>query len=132
MQLQATREISIMNRTLRVLHVEDSEQDAELLARHLSLAGYDLVSERVETAEAMKAALEAQDWNVILCDYSMPQFNALRALALVKEMEVDIPFIIISGTIGEPVAVEAMRAGAHDYLMKHNLVRLVPTIEREL
>jgi nitrogen fixation negative regulator NifL len=103
-----------------------------LLARHLSLAGYDLVSERVATAEAMKAALEAQEWNVILCDYSMPQFNALRALALAKEMEVDIPFIIISGTIGEPVAVEAMRSGAHDYLMKDNLVRLAPIIEREL
>ncbi len=103
-----------------------------MIARHLSLAGYDLVSERVETAEAMKAALETKQWNVILCDYSLPQFNALEALALVKEMEVDIPFIIISGTIGEPVAVEAMRAGAHDYLMKNNLVRLVPTIEREL
>jgi PAS domain S-box-containing protein len=130
--ITATREISIMNRNLRVLHVEDSERDAELLTRHLSLAGYDLVSERVETAEAMKAALEAQEWNVILCDYSMPQFNALRALALAKEMEVDIPFIIISGTIGEPVAVEAMRSGAHDYLMKDNLIRLAPIIEREL
>jgi PAS domain S-box-containing protein len=121
-----------MNRTLRVLHVEDSEQDAELLTRHLSHAGYDLISERVETAEAMKAALETQQWNVILCDYSLPQFNALKALALVKEMKVDLPFIIISGTIGEPVAVEAMRAGAHDYLMKDNLVRLGPIIEREL
>jgi len=121
-----------MNRALRVLHVEDSEQDAQLLTRHLSLADYDLASERVETAEAMKAALETDQWNVILCDYSMPQFNALGALAVVREMGLDIPFIIISGTIGESVAVEAMRAGAHDYLMKNNLVRLVPTIEREL
>jgi len=121
-----------MKRALRVLHVEDSEQDAQLLTRHLSRAGYDLISERVETAESMKAALGRDQWNIILCDYSLPQFNALRALAVVREMNLDIPFIIISGTIGESVAVEVMRAGAHDYLMKHNLVRLAPTIEREL
>jgi nitrogen fixation negative regulator NifL len=121
-----------MNRTIRVLHIEDSEQDVALVTRHLSLARYNPISERVETAEAMKAALETKQWNVILCDYSLPQFNALGALALVKEMQMDIPFIIISGTIGEPLAVEAMRAGAHDYLMKDNLVRLAPIIEREL
>jgi len=121
-----------MNKRLRVLHIEDSERDATLIARHLSQAGYDPISDRVDSAEAMKAALERNQWNLILCDYSMPQFNALRALALTKEMEVDLPFIIISGTIGESVAVEAMRAGAHDYLMKDNLVRLVPIIEREL
>jgi PAS domain S-box-containing protein len=103
-----------------------------LIGRHLSQAGYDIISERVETAEAMKAALETKQWQVILCDYSLPQFNALGALALAREMEADLPFIIVSGTIGEPVAVEAMRAGAHDYLMKDNLVRLVPTVEREL
>ena len=121
-----------MNKSIRVLHIEDSEQDAALIARHLACAGYELISERVDTAEAMKAALERDRWNLILCDYSMPQFSALRALTLAQEMEVDLPFIIISGTIGEAVAVEAMRAGAHDYLMKDNLVRLVPTIEREL
>src|SRR6266850_5745112 len=107
-----------MNRVLRVLHVEDSEQDAQLLTRHLSHADYDLVSERVQTAETLRAALGREQWNVILCDYSMPQFSALGALAVVREMGLDIPFIIISGTIGESVAVEAMRAGAHDYLMK--------------
>ena len=121
-----------MNRTLRVLHIEDSEQDVALLTRYLSRAGYELISERVEAPEAMRAALETQECDVILCDYSMPHFNALSALALLKEMEVDIPFIIISGTIGEALAVEAMRAGAHDYLMKDNLVRLAPAIEREL
>ena len=121
-----------MNKTLRVLQVEDSERDAALLTRHLSRAGYELISERVETPEAMRAALEAQEWDVILCDYSMPHFNALSALALLKEMELEIPFIIISGTIGEEVAVEAMRAGAHDYLMKDKLARLAPAIEREL
>ncbi len=121
-----------MDRTLRVLNVENSERDAALLARHLSRAGYELVSDRVETPEAMRAALESKEWDVILCDYSMPHFNALAALALLQETELDIPFIIISGTVGEAVAVEAMRAGAHDYLMKDNLARLAPTIEREM
>src|SRR5712691_13036447 len=121
-----------MNGPLRVLNVEDSERDAELLHRHLSRAGYDLTLERVDTAEAMRAALETARWDVILCDYSMPQFNSLRALSVLKEMDLDLPFIIISGTVGEAVAVEAMRAGAHDYLMKDNLLRLAPTIEREL
>jgi PAS domain S-box-containing protein len=120
------------NRTLRVLHVEDRERDVALLTRHLARAGYELISERVETPEAMRAALEARQWDVILCDYSMPHFNALSALTLLQETGLDIPFIIISGTVGEAVAVEAMRAGAHDYLMKNNLVRLAPTIEREL
>jgi PAS domain S-box-containing protein len=120
-----------MSRNLRVLNIEDSERDVELLRRHLSRAGYDLYFDRVETREGMKAALDAQEWDVILCDYSMPQFNALEALGVLKERGLDIPFIIISGTVGEEVAVTAMRAGAHDYLMKDNLVRLVPTIERE-
>src|SRR5437016_10276635 len=121
-----------MNKTLRVLHVEDSEKDAALLTRYLTRAGYTLTSERVQTAAAMKAALESQEWDVVLCDYSMPHFNAVTALAVLKETALDLPFIIISGTVGESVAVEAMRAGAHDYLMKDNLVRLGPTIEREL
>src|SRR5438552_1138120 len=121
-----------MAKTLRVLHVEDSEKDMALIARHLQRAGYDLISDRVETAETMRAALERHEWDVILCDYSMPHFNALAALALVKEMNLDVPFIIISGTIGESAAVEAMRAGAQDYLMKDALARLAPSIEREL
>jgi PAS domain S-box-containing protein len=121
-----------MTTVLRLLHVEDQERDAALIARHLAHAGYALTSTRVDTFAAMKAALEESDWDVILCDFSMPHFNALGALALLKEMERDIPFIIISGTVGEAVAVEAMRAGAHDYLMKDNLVRLGATIEREV
>jgi signal transduction histidine kinase len=121
-----------MAKALRVLHVEDSERDAALLTRHLTRAGYELISKRVETPESMRAALEAQEWDVILCDYSMPHFNSLSALALLHEMALDIPFIIISGTIGESIAVEAMRLGANDYLMKDNLLRLAPTIEREL
>src|SRR6266481_5050570 len=121
-----------MNRALRVLHVEDSHQDATLLGLYLSRAGYDPISDRVETCETMRAALESHEWDVILCDYSMPHFNALDALTIVREMKVDIPFLIISGTVGEAAAVEAMRAGAHDYLMKDNLARLAPTIEREM
>ncbi|HEY9232277.1 MAG TPA: response regulator, partial [Blastocatellia bacterium] len=101
-----------MKRSLRVLHVEDNERDQTLIDRHLSRAGYDLVSERVDTAAALRAALWAGPWDVILCDYSMPQFNALEALALLRDMGQDIPFIIISGTVGEEVAVAAMRAGA--------------------
>jgi two-component system, cell cycle sensor histidine kinase and response regulator CckA len=121
-----------MARALRVLHVEDSERDVALLTRHLERAGFDLISDRVETCAAMKEALKKREWDVILCDYSMPHFSALRALALLKKMELDIPFIIISGTVGEVAAVEAMRAGASDYLMKDNLTRLAATIEREL
>src|SRR6266566_604084 len=115
-----------MTKALRVLHVEDQERDAALLKRHLSGAGYRVTSERVDTTVAMRTALEAHEWDVILCDYSMPQFNALAALALMKEMRLDIPVIIISGTIGEASAVEAMRAGARDYLMKDRLARLAP------
>jgi len=119
-------------KTLRVLHVEDSEPDVALLARYLTRSGYELVSERVETAEGMEAALKASEWDVILCDYAMPHFNALGALEVLKQADLNLPLIIISGTIGEAVAVEAMRAGAHDYLMKDNLTRLGATIEREL
>ncbi len=121
-----------MKKTLRVLNIEDSERDVELLLRHLSRSGYEVIFDRVETSAEMRAALEREEWDVILCDYSMPQFSALGALALLKGMGLDIPFIIISGTVGEVLAVEAMRAGAHDYLMKDNLARLGPVIEREM
>src|SRR5918911_2155744 len=121
-----------MKKVLKVLHVEDSERDVALLTRHLTRAGYELISERVETAAAMKAALEKQEWDIILCDYTMPHFNALAALKLLQEMKLDIPFIIISGTVGEDAADKAMLSGAHDYLMKDNLMRLVPTVVREI
>jgi len=120
------------NPTLRVLHVEDSERDAMLLDRHITRAGYELVTERVDTPAALREVLSQREWDVILCDYSMPQFNAIAALNIMKEMNIDSPFIIISGTIGEASAVEAMRAGAHDYMMKDSLARLIPAIEREL
>ncbi len=121
-----------MKKTLRILHVEDSELDALLLTHHLESSGYALVSERVDTPSAMKTALLTKEWDVVLCDYSMPEFSALAALALLQGLKLDIPFIIVSGTVGEDVAVKAMLSGANDYLLKDNLTRLIPTIEREL
>src|ERR1051326_1954179 len=121
-----------MTRSLRVLLVEDNEVDGELLLRALRKAGYELVFERVDTPDAMKAALGRNLWDLVLADYRMPQFSAPEALALLKESGLDLPFIVVSGAIGETTAVAAMKAGAHDYLMKDNLARLVPAVEREL
>jgi PAS domain S-box-containing protein len=121
-----------MSTPLRVLIVEDSEDDAILVLRELRRGGYDTTHERVDTAEAMKAALEEQEWDIVLSDYSMPHFSMPAALATVKEKGLDLPFIIVSGAIGEEAAVNAMREGARDYVMKNNLARLVPVVEREL
>ena len=117
---------------LRLLLVEDSENDALLLVRELTRAGFEPVVERVETAVAMQAALDRQGWDIVLGDYSMPQFGGAAALALLREGGLDVPFIIVSGTIGEERAVAAMKAGASDYVPKDKLKRLVPVIEREL
>jgi two-component system cell cycle sensor histidine kinase/response regulator CckA len=121
-----------MGKPLRVLVVEDSEDDALLVMRELRRNGYDPTFDRVETSEAMKAVLTRQTWDVVISDYRMPRFSAPAALALLTETGIDLPFIVISGTIGEETAVETMKAGAHDYLMKDNLNRLVPAIDREL
>src|SRR6266566_3243768 len=121
-----------MGRALRILNIEDSRRDASLLRRHLEREGYDLVFERVDSPAAMRAALQGQEWEVILSSYAMPHFGALQALAILKEMNLDIPFIIVSESIGEETAVEAMLAGAHDYLMKDKLERLAPALERQL
>jgi two-component system, cell cycle sensor histidine kinase and response regulator CckA len=121
-----------MYKTLRILNVEDSEQDAALIKRHLAQAGYEVISKRVDTHPAMEAALREGQWDLILSDYAMPNFSALDALAVLEASGLDIPTIIISGTVGEELAVQAMLAGAHDYLMKDNLVRLGASIEREL
>ncbi len=117
---------------LRTLIIEDSENDALLLLRELRRGGYEPNSQRVETADAMEAALLQQPWDVIISDYSLPHFSGIAALQLLKEIGVDLPFLIVSGTINEEMAVAAMKAGAHDYLMKGNLARLVPAVEREL
>jgi diguanylate cyclase (GGDEF)-like protein len=121
-----------MRKPLRVLVIEDSEDDAELLLAELRRSGYEPTYERVETADSMKAALHSQTWDIILSDYSMPRFNALSALGLLRDTLLDLPFIIVSGAIGEGTAVEAMKKGAHDYILKGNLQRLIPAIEREL
>jgi diguanylate cyclase (GGDEF)-like protein/PAS domain S-box-containing protein len=117
---------------LAVLIVEDLESDAQLIVRLLKRAGYAVVSEQVETAEQMRAALEKRAWDIVISDYKMPQFDGKAALALLKETGLDIPFIIVSGTIGEELAVTMMKAGAHDYVMKGNLARLAPAVKREL
>ena len=118
--------------SLRVLIIEDSEDDVLLIIRELKKGGYNSVYERVETAAAMKKALQEKQWDIILCDYKMPKFNAPSAIAVLKNANIDIPLIIVSGTIGEDVAIECMRLGAHDYIMKSNLSRLCPAIAREL
>jgi signal transduction histidine kinase/CheY-like chemotaxis protein len=121
-----------MSVPLRVLIVEDSEDDAVLIVRELKRGGYDPVFERVDTPEAFGAALSEQAWNVIISDYSMPRFSGLAALEMLRESGLDLPFIVVSGAIGEDIAVEAMRTGAHDYVMKGNLTRLSPAVRREL
>jgi putative two-component system response regulator len=121
-----------MNKPLRVLIVDDSEDDTLLLVRKLKRDGFNPTFERVDTPEAMEDALSKNTWDIILSDYNMPRFDAFAALAILKKSGIDIPFIIVSGAIGEETAVAAMKAGAHDYIMKDNLARLVAAIEREL
>ncbi|HYA13391.1 MAG TPA: ATP-binding protein [Syntrophales bacterium] len=121
-----------MNTRLDVLIVEDSEADTLLVIRILNRGGYDTTYERVDSAEAMRGALRKESWDLIISDYLMPGFSGTAALALLKKTGLDIPFIIVSGKIGEETAVEVMKAGAHDYIMKDNLQRLVPAIDREL
>src|SRR3954470_13858295 len=120
-----------MSKPLRVLLIEDSDFDATLLLRVLAKGGYQLEHERVETQEQLRTAL-TRPWDLVIADYNLPQFNAPAALEMVQETGRDVPFIIVSGAIGETTAVAAMKAGAHDYLMKGNLNRLLPVIEREL
>ena len=117
---------------LRVLLIEDSEDDADLLLRQLKKGGYEPSYKRVDTPDAMRAALELREWDIILSDYNMPEFSGSAALALLHSTDIDLPFIVISGALGEESAVTLMKAGAHDYIMKDNLVRLIPAIEREL
>jgi two-component system cell cycle sensor histidine kinase/response regulator CckA len=121
-----------MTTPLRLLLVEDSADDALLVVRELRRGGFDPTVERVETREGMIAALERGGWHLVISDYSMPLFDAPGALALVREHGLDVPVIIVSGTIGEETAVAALRAGASDFIVKGRLARLVPAVEREL
>jgi len=121
-----------VTRPLRVLLIEDSEDDAALVLRTLRKAGFAPEAERVETVPALGAALDRGGWELILCDYTMPQLDAPTAFRAVRNRGFDVPFIIVSGTIGEEAAVEAMHLGVHDFVLKGNTARLVPAIEREL
>jgi two-component sensor histidine kinase len=121
-----------MSKELRVLQVEDSESDAALIVRLLQKDGYDVHAERVETAEQMSAALANQSWEVIIADFRLPRFDAPSALKILQQTGKDIPFIVVSGAIGEDIAVNMMRSGAHDYLLKDRLERLAPAVAREI
>src|SRR5438876_483953 len=121
-----------IKKLLRVLLVEDSEEDAALILEELQRSGYDLKYERVQTEESMDTAMQRQVWDVVLADYTIPRFNAIAALELLQKRGLDLPFIIVSGNTREDTAVSAMKAGAHDYLTKGELKRLVPALEREL
>jgi DNA-binding NtrC family response regulator len=118
-----------MDKPLRALIIEDSEDDTLLLVRELKRSDFDVTYQRVETAKGMKTAL-TESWDIVFSDHKMPHFNSFEALKILKENGTDTPFIIISGVIGEEVAVAAMKAGAHDYVMKGHLNRLGPVIER--
>ena len=117
---------------IEVLMVEDSEDDAALVLRELARAGFEPKWRRVETAHAMREALTSQAWDVVLCDFRLPTFDAPSAIATLRETGVDVPIIVVSGTVGEEIAVATMRAGAADYVLKQNLTRLGPAVQREI
>jgi len=121
-----------MEKPLKCLLVEDSEHDEMLLIEALRRGGYDPVYQRVQTEETMRTALHAQPWEVIFCDYVMPKFNAPAAFQVFRESKIQIPFIIVSGEIGEDFAVESLKFGADDYVLKRNLKRIIPVLERSL
>jgi len=117
---------------LKILLVEDSEDDAMVTVAEVRRGGYEPAVRRVETAEEMAKAVRDDRWDVVISDYVMPRFDGLEALRILQESGLDLPFIVVSGKIGEDVAVRAMKAGAHDYILKDKLARLVPAINREL
>jgi diguanylate cyclase (GGDEF)-like protein len=117
---------------LRVLQVEDTEDDSALVRLALMRAGYDVFARRVDTASGLRHELARSHWDIVIADYTMPGFSGAKALAIVRAEHPDLPFIFVSGTIGEDAAVAAMRTGAHDYIMKDNLARLAPAVAREL
>ena len=122
----------MMATLLRVLVVEDSDTDTQLILSELRRGGYEVEHERVETRAALREALSRGGWDILLCDYTLPQFSAMGALTTLKESGLDLPFIVISGTVGEETAVTTLKAGAHDFILKARLARLLPAIEREL
>src|ERR671924_1830034 len=121
-----------MGRPIRVLIIEDSENDSQFVLREIQRGGYDVEWERVERRSAMESALVRRQWDVIICDHSLPEFNAIAALETLHTRGLDLPFIIVSGSISEEAAVQSLKAGAHDFIVKGKLARLMPAIEREL
>ena len=121
-----------MGTPLQLLIVEDSEDDAALLLRELKRGGYDVTHERVDTPADLSSALARQKWDLVISDHSMPHFTGIDALHLLRSKGMRMPFIFVSGTIGEETAVTALKDGAQDYLMKTNLKRLLPAVQREL
>jgi diguanylate cyclase (GGDEF)-like protein/PAS domain S-box-containing protein len=121
-----------VTRSIDLLLAEDSEDDARLVIRVLQRGGFEVRHQRVESAAAMTAALRQQAWDAVISDYNMPGFSGMAALGILRSTGLDIPFILISGTVGEEIAVDAMKAGADDYVLKMNLSRLAPVLEREL
>src|SRR3984957_10434121 len=121
-----------MSTPLSVLMVEDSDEDTELVIQELSRGEYDVSFERVDTPQALSAALKNKTWDVVICAFSITNFPGADALRLLREKNLDTPFIYISGTIGEEAAIVALKQGAHDYVMKSSLKRLIPAIQREL
>ena len=120
-----------MPESLKVLLVEDNPDDAKMVLRELKRAGFEPIAQRVDTEVAFLDSLQG-DFDFILSDYAMPEFSGLRALELLKKSRLEIPFVLISGTIGEDIAVEAMKLGAADYLLKDRLTRLGPAVRRAL
>ena len=121
-----------MVREINILIVEDSEDDTRLIVQELTRAGLKFRYERVDTGPLLRAALGRETWDVILCDYIIPNFGALPALQIVEEMGAGVPVIVISGVVAEETAISVMNAGAHDFINKGNYSRLVPAINREI
>jgi signal transduction histidine kinase/PAS domain-containing protein len=119
-------------RSLKALIAEDNIADAELLVLELNRGGYAVDYKRVDRAEVFRQALSDMHWDIVFSDHSMPRFNSTQALAILRESGQNVPFIIVSGTLGEEAAVAALKAGANDYFVKNNLTRIVPAVEREL
>ncbi len=121
-----------MSTPLSVLIVEDSASDAALVVRQLTRDGFEVAHKRVEDAAQMRAALGERAWDIVLSDFNVPGFGAIPALTLLRELKLDIPFIVVSGVIGEEAAVALMKAGAHDCVMKDHLALLAPAVTREV
>src|SRR5580693_2526279 len=121
-----------MSEPLRVLFVDDSEKDIFFLLRELTKGGFEVQYNRVEDGDSLRDSLQKNKWQIVISDFHMPNFDGLMALQIFKEAGHDIPFILVSAIVGEETAVLAMKQGAHDYLMKRNLARLVPVVQREL